>query len=41
MVTTYNAFVVQMEKLLNSTSDELEQYSKTNCGMFTSIYEYE
>lgn len=41
IVAAFNAFLDHMEKLLNSTPAELEQYSKANRGMFTSIYEYE
>lgn len=41
MVDSCNAFLAQMEKLLNSTPQELQALSKNDCGMFTSIYEYE
>lgn len=41
MIVTFNAFLAHMEKLLNSTPDELKKLSKVDRGMFTSIYEYE
>lgn len=41
MIESCNAFLAHMEKLLNSTPQELQTLSKNDCGMFTSVYEYE
>ncbi|MBP6892651.1 hypothetical protein KBB68_03665 [Candidatus Babeliales bacterium] len=41
MVESCNAFLAYMEKLLNSTPEELQSLSKNDAGMFTSVYEYE
>jgi hypothetical protein len=41
MVDVSNKFLDKMEILLNSDAQALEQQSKANVGMFTSVYEYE
>ena len=41
MVDACNAFLEHMERLLNSTPEQLQELSKNDCGMFTSVYEYE
>ncbi len=41
MIDASNKFLERMEKLLNSTPEQLQVLSKQDCGMFTSVYEYE
>ena len=41
MVESCNAFLAHMETLLNSTPEQLQAFSKKDCGMFTCVYEYE
>lgn len=41
LVEAFNKFLTHMEMLLNSTPEQLQALSKSDCGMFTSVYEYE
>ena len=41
MIDASNRFLDHMQMLLNCTPEQLQAYSLADCGMFTSLYEYE
>lgn len=41
IIDSCNAFLAHMEMLLNASAEKIQEYSKADQGMFTSVYEYD